>query len=168
MAHNKIGNILPISIKQFFIVLLLAFVVPIISIIMIVNFATSWNKTGVGSDVLSEESIKSRISPVAHFKFQDPIASQKTYKTGEQIFSNVCAACHLSGIAGAPKLGDNSAWAGIIQAGYEIALKIAIEGKGAMPPKGGSLNLSDYEVARAVVYMANSAGGKFEEPEEPS
>jgi hypothetical protein len=43
-----------------------------------------------------------------------------------------------------------------------------VKGKGAMPAKGGNPALDDYEIARAVVYMANSAGGKFEEPAAPA
>ena len=37
-----------------------------------------------------------------------------------------------------------------------------------MPPKGGNPNLDDFEVARAVVYMANEAGASFDEPKEPA
>ncbi len=166
MDQNNIRDIFPISFKKFSIVIILSFVIPIICIIMIVSFVTSGSKIGAGSDILSNESISARIAPVARFDLQDSF-TPKVFKTGEQIFSNVCATCHLSGIAGAPRLGDNSSWASIIQAGYNAALKIAIEGKGAMPPRGGNSSLTDYEIARAVVYMVNNSGGFFEEPEKP-
>src|SRR5690606_17503524 len=47
-------------------------------------------------------------------------------------------------------------------------VKVAIHGKGAMPAKGGNPSLSDFEVERAVVYIANQSGGSFEEPKEPA
>jgi hypothetical protein len=38
-----------------------------------------------------------------------------------------------------------------------------------MPARGGSspADVSDYELGRAVVYMANAAGGKLAEPKAP-
>ncbi|MDW9240549.1 cytochrome C oxidase, cbb3-type, subunit III family protein [Burkholderia thailandensis] len=77
--------------------------------------------------------------------------------------------CHGTGAAGAPKFGDAAAWAPRIAAGYDEVLRIALTGKGAMPPRGGTNpdDYSDYEFARAVVYMANQGGAKFAEPAQP-
>ena len=69
-------------------------------------------------------------------------------------------------MAGAPKLGDASAWAPRISQGYDALLHSALGGKGAMPPQGGG-DLSDLEIGRAVVYMANKAGASFPEPKAP-
>src|SRR3546814_7953844 len=63
---------------------------------------------------------------------------------------------------------DLAAWAPFIKAGYEDMVKNAIHGVGAMPPKGGNPSLSDFEVERAVVYIANQSGASFEEPKEPA
>lgn len=78
--------------------------------------------------------------------------------------------CHGTGAAGAPKFGDAAAWAPRIAAGYDEVLRIALTGKGAMPPRGGTNpdDYSDYEFARAVVYMANQGGAKFAEPAQPA
>lgn len=65
-------------------------------------------------------------------------------------------------------MGDNAAWAPFIKAGYDTMLNVALHGKGGMPAKGGNPTLSDYEVARAVVYMANKSGASLPEPAAPA
>jgi cytochrome c5 len=69
-------------------------------------------------------------------------------------------------VAGAPKFGDAGAWGPRITAGYEALLNSALKGKGAMAAQGGG-DFSDTEIGRAVVYMANKGGAKFEEPKAP-
>lgn len=64
----------------------------------------------------------------------------------------ICAACHIAGVADAPKFGDTEAWAKRIEAGVETMVATVLSGKGAMPPKGGT-QLSDDEVRQAVEYM---------------
>jgi cytochrome c5 len=84
-------------------------------------------------------------------------------KTGDQVYTAACTACHAAGVAGAPKFGDADAWAPRIKTGYEALLNSALKGKNAMGPQGGG-DYSDLEIGRAVVYMANKSGAKFEEP----
>jgi len=153
--------------KQLIVTVVLAFLVPIIVIIMLVNMVSSGTKVGAGSDTLTEEAVARRIAPVAGFELVDANAP-KVFKTGEQVFQAVCTACHTAGVAGAPKVGDKAAWAPFIKSGFESMLNVALHGKGAMPAKGGNPALSDYEVARAVVYMANQSGGSFDEPAAPA
>ncbi|MEO8280343.1 MAG: c-type cytochrome, partial [Ideonella sp.] len=88
-------------------------------------------------------------------------------KTGEQVVAAQCSACHTAGVAGAPKIGDAAAWAARIQTGYEALLTSALKGKNAMPPQGGG-DHSDFEIGRAVVYMANKSGGNLPEPKAPA
>ena len=85
-------------------------------------------------------------------------------RSGEAIVKATCAACHTAGVANAPKIGDLKAWAPHIKEGLKDMVQTAIKGKGAMPPKGGDASLTDEEIARAVVFMANQSGGKFKEP----
>ena len=87
-------------------------------------------------------------------------------RTGEQVFNAQCTACHTAGVAGAPKFGDAGAWGARIATGFEALLNSALKGKGAMGAQGGG-DFSDYEVALAVVYMANGSGGKLAEPKKP-
>ena len=88
-------------------------------------------------------------------------------KTGEQVYTAQCAACHASGAAGAPKLGDAAAWGPRVKTGYEALLTSALKGKGAMGAQGGG-EISDLEIGRAVVYVANQGGAKFDEPAVPA
>jgi cytochrome c5 len=78
-----------------------------------------------------------------------------------------CATCHQAGVANAPRIGDAKAWAPHIREGLKGMVATAIKGKGAMPPRGGDASLTDDEIARAVVYMANQSGGKFKDPAAP-
>lgn len=153
--------------KQLVVTIVLSFVIPIAIIILLVNMVVSGNKTGAGSDTLTPEAVTKRIAPVAGFELVDANAP-RVFKTGEQVFAAVCTACHTAGVAGAPKIGDTAAWAPFIKAGYDTMLNVALHGKGGMPAKGGNPTLSDYEVARAVVYMANKSGASLPEPAAPA
>lgn len=76
---------------------------------------------------------------------------------GKANYETYCAGCHDSGIAGAHKLGDKKAWAKVIAQGEETILKNAINGKGAMPPKGGAVTLEDAKIKDIVDYMLSQA-----------
>ena len=72
------------------------------------------------------------------------------------LYTQVCSACHATGVAGAPKLGDKAAWAPRMADGIDGMTAIAIKGKGAMPPRGGT-TASDADIKAVVTYMANAA-----------
>ncbi|WP_426194685.1 c-type cytochrome [Massilia sp. DWR3-1-1] len=141
------------------------FLVTVIGIILLVSFVTTEKLTGAGSDSQDAKAVDARLQPVADvgFTFRDASAP-KVLQSGEAVYTAICAACHTSGAAGAPKLGDNGAWAARIGQGYDTLLKHAIEGLRGMPAKGGNPDLDDVEVARAVVYMSNKSGATFKEP----
>ena len=153
--------------KQLITAVVLAFILPLIIILLLVNFVTSADKTAAGSASLGEEAINHRIAPVATLDLVDA-TGPKIFKTGEQVYKAVCSSCHIAGLAGAPKTGDKTAWAPRIATGQAMLTSNAIKGKGAMPAKGGNPALDDYEIARAVVFMANGSGGDFKEPEAPA
>ena len=88
-------------------------------------------------------------------------------KTGEEVYKAQCTACHAAGALGAPKFGDAGAWGARIAKGYDALLTSALKGKGSMSAQGGGA-FSDYEIGRAVVYMANNSGGKLAEPQAPT
>jgi cytochrome c5 len=74
-------------------------------------------------------------------------------KSGKEVFSGVCTACHTAGVMNAPKFGDKAAWAARIAKGEDALVQSAIKGLNAMPPKGGNPNLSDDEIKATVQYM---------------
>lgn len=88
----------------------------------------------------------------------------KAAMSGEQVYKAVCVTCHGHGVAGAPKAGNRQAWSPLVAEGYDDLVGSALTGVRMMPPKGGAPELYDIEVARAVVYMASLAGGRFPEP----
>lgn len=81
-------------------------------------------------------------------------------RSGEELYKSVCSACHDTGVAGAPKIGDNAAWAQHIAEGLDGMLQTATTGIRAMPPKGGS-DATQEELKRAIVYMTNKSGANF-------
>ena len=72
---------------------------------------------------------------------------------GKSVYDTICVACHATGVAGAPKVGDAAAWAPRIKAGLNALYASALKGKGAMPAKGGNTALPDEAVQAAVRHM---------------
>ena len=164
-AHNEHESAIKTP-KQLIAAIVFAILVPIICIILLVQYVTGDPKVGAGSDAQTPDAIAARIAPVANegFTFKDASAP-KQLQTGEAVYTATCSVCHGPGVLGAPKFGDAAAWAPRIAQGYDTLLSHAIAGIRQMPAKGGNTGLDDVEVARALVYMSNKAGGKFNEPE---
>jgi cytochrome c5 len=152
--------------RQLITVVVLAFVVPILLIVLLVKFVNTDSRTGAGAEAMTTEAIEARIQPVAKFVLKDANAP-KVRLAGADVYKAQCAACHATGAAGAPKFGDKAAWAPRIKTGYDALLNSALKGKGAMTPQSGG-QFDDVELARAVVYMANEGGATFEEPKAPA
>jgi len=146
--------------QQLVVVILLAFLVPIIGIILVVQLVLS--RPGADPNALTPEAVNARIQPVARVELGAPSAAPGS-RAGADIVKNTCAACHQTGAANAPKLGNAEEWAPRIKTGINAMVQSVIKGKGAMPPKAGDPSLTDNEIHNAVVLMANQAGGKFKE-----
>lgn len=146
--------------RQLVIVIALAFIVPIAIAVLASQLVTAGRKGGQ-----NPETTAALIQPVAKVEVKKAAAGAPAgAKTGEQVYQATCAACHSSGAAGAPKTGDNAGWAPRLSLGLDGLTKSAIAGKNAMPPKGGNPELTDAEIARAIVFMANQSGANFQEP----
>jgi cytochrome c5 len=152
--------------KQLIWTVVASFVVPIAVIVLLVNFVNTGERSGAGSQSMSAEATARRIQPVGQVQLKDASAVAEL-RTGEQVYTAQCAACHAAGLAGAPKFGDEAAWAARIKTGYEVLFNSSLKGKGAMAAQGGG-EFSDFEIGRAVVFMANKGGAKFDEPKPPA
>jgi cytochrome c5 len=164
-AHNEHDSAIKTP-KQLIAAVVAGFLVPIICIILLVQYVANSDRAGAGSQSQTPEAIAERLKPVADegFTLKD-VNAPKQLQSGESVFKAVCAACHATGAAGAPKVGDTAAWAPRISQGFDTLAAHALKGFRAMPAKGGNPDLDDVEVERAIVYMANQSGAKFKEPE---
>ncbi|MEE9447877.1 MAG: c-type cytochrome [Arenicellales bacterium] len=89
------------------------------------------------------------------------MATSVALADGEAVYNSGCAACHASGVAGAPKVGDKDAWTARVAQDVETTYTNAIKGfqgeSGVMPPKGGFMNISDDDIKLAVDYMLEAS-----------
>lgn len=162
--------------KQLLTAVFFSFIVPILVIVGLVFFVVSGLKPsgsvqgdGMGLYGVSQDSrerdVSARLAKIGSIEIRD---ANRPLATGESVFKVQCVACHgTPGIPGAPHLNDAAAWGPRIGQGYATLLEHALKGKGAMPPQGGG-DYEDTEIGRAVVYLANSGGAKFDEPQKPA
>jgi cytochrome c5 len=145
---------------------------PVLIIIALVYFVVSAVKPATSSDqalaatsgVLAadtEQAVAKRIEKIGSIEVRD---ANRELKSGEEVYKAQCVTCHGSGVAGAPKFGNAAAWGARIKTGYAALLNSALKGKGAMGAQGGG-DFDDIEIGRAVVHMANAAGGKLPVPQ---
>lgn len=150
--------------QQLITVVVLAFVVPVLIIVLLVKYVAGGKLEGAGTASMTPEAVADRLRPVGTVVLAEA-GDARALQSGEAVYQLTCSACHTAGVAGAPKTGDAGQWSARLAQGYDTLVKHAVEGFKGMPPKGGNADLDPIEVARAVVYMANRSGGKFKEPE---
>ncbi|OOZ38881.1 c-type cytochrome, partial [Solemya elarraichensis gill symbiont] len=138
-------------------------------VILAVFFAIMANMVGGGSDEdaagaeIAKKAVADRLAPIASVAVagkgaDDAAAAPAAPKSGADVVAMACAACHTSGVANAPKIGDNAAWQPRFDLGMDAMMNTALNGRGAMPPRGGNPALSDDEVKAAVVQMLKDSG----------
>jgi len=165
-SHAKMTQATP---QEVVISVLAGLLAPLLAIFLIVQLVLSIqaeHQPDTTSEAAQKATLK-RIQPFAKLAALDANAP-RVEKAGQEVYDAVCSSCHGSGALGAPKFESKGDWAGRLGQGYDILVKHAIEGLRQMPPRGGDDDLSDIEVARAVAYMANSAGASFKEPAAPA
>lgn len=108
-----------------------------------------------------------RLQKVGTVAFQIKEQGERPLFEGEAAYKAQCAACHGTGVSGAPKFANAGEWGPRLGQGFDALVQSALKGKGAMPAQGGG-RLRDVEIARAVAFMGNAAGAKFKEPEAPA
>ncbi len=134
------------------------FAMPVVTMVAAALLAGCGNKSNADPELTA-----TLIQPVARLEVQ-AVKVAPGSRTGEQIYTGICAACHDSGAVGAPKSGDAAAWKPRLAMGLDGLTQSAIAGKGSMPPRGGGSDLTDTEVKRAVAFLANTAGAGYTEP----
>lgn len=160
-THHEEGHAGPIkNSKQLLITVVLAFILPVILIIGLVNFVGSAPKTGAGVG-MHELAQAQRIQKIGSIEIRD---ADRPLRGGEDVYKGQCAACHATGVSGAPKFGEAAEWGPRLGQGFEALVHSALKGKGAMAPQGGG-EFNDLEISRAVAFMANSGGANFPEPQ---
>lgn len=109
-----------------------------------------------------EDEIRARIQPVGEVCLQgdecgSAAAATETAssgpRSGGEVYDAVCMACHTTGAAGAPVIGDAGAWGPRIDQGMETLINHAINGYNAMPAKGGCASCPDEEIEAAVEHI---------------
>jgi cytochrome c5 len=160
--HHEEGESFVKTPQQLIVVVLLALILPIIIIMLLANYVVSGKRPGAGVDIASAQSITSRIQPVAGHVLKVPGDLSKL-KSGQEVYTANCATCHKEGTVGSPKFGDAAAWAPRLKTGFDALWNSALKGKGNMAAQSGG-DWDDIEIGRAVAYMANGAGGKFDDP----
>ncbi len=110
---------------------------------------------------VADRVVRERIQPFGVSLAIDPSAP-RVEKTGEQVYNEVCGNCHGAGALASPKHKDAGAWAPRIAKGWDTLLEHGLKGFNKMPARGGEPDLSDLEVARAIAFMTNAAGARFE------
>tara|TARA_R100001039_G_scaffold7881_1_gene3680 strand:- start:4699 stop:5175 length:477 start_codon:yes stop_codon:yes gene_type:complete len=130
-------------------------------VLVVLDNALELGKNATAPASMDEEAVAERIKPVAEVNIGEPPAVQaapaeedtNTGGAGEQIVTQVCAACHGAGLMNSPKIGNAADWAPRIEKGIDTLHKHAIEGFNMMPAKGGRSDLSDEAIMEAVDYM---------------
>lgn len=146
---------------QFMAVLALLFAFTII-ILVIAN--SMYNSEDKLTDSRVQQDISDRIKPVGQVYIGEVpadagqvIAAEATTvavaMSGDQVYQQVCASCHTSGVMNAPMLGDANAWKTRLKKGTETLYANAINGIGAMPAKGGRADMADDAIKAAVDYL---------------
>jgi cytochrome c5 len=145
--------------RQLILVVVLAFVIPITLIVLLSQLVTGGEK-GLQDN---QDAVLMRIRAVGEVTIAEA-SGPKVEATGDQVFTQVCKACHETGLAGAPKFGDKAVWGKVIAQGQSTVVDHALKGIRGMPAKGGNPDLTSVEVERGVVYMANQSGANWKDP----
>ena len=122
--------------QQLITVVLLAFVVPIFGI---VHAGATGGEPAARGSLGAHAGSGGRAHPAGRQgRVRRRGRRSAAAKSGEDIVKEVCGACHVPGVANAPKIGDKAAWAPRLKLGLDGLLQSVVKGKGAMPPRAGT------------------------------
>ena len=82
---------------------------------------------------------------------------ESTEHPGKKTYERYCFTCHAAGVAGAPALDDEQAWAPRLARGREALLKSVVQGMPpGMPPKGLCNTCTEEQILESIDYMIES------------
>ena len=108
--------------------------------------------------------MKRTAASIAAFAAAAVFATVPGERSGKEVAETFCVQCHGSATSGAPRIGDAKAWAPRASRGLTSLTESALKGVRKMPPHGGTLQINDVELSRAITYMINQSGGHWNEP----
>lgn len=129
---------------------------------LLIKLFTSGSGIDAASPTMTREAIAARLQPVGQIMITEGGAPGA--RSGKAVYDAVCFSCHATGAANSPKFADASVWGARLAKGYDALVKSVVNGLNAMPARGGAPDLTDDEIKRAVAYMGNAAGARFQEP----
>lgn len=140
------------------------FIVILQSTILTIMYGSVGGKSAVTMSAMAD-TVEQRIKPVVTLEdirggndtMQAAAPVAVVEKSAKDLYNDTCMACHANAVAGAPKPGDKAAWEPRFANGFDALVASVKNGKGAMPPKGGSA-YSDAELAKIVEYMLVESG----------
>ena len=144
---------------RMFLMVLGALVAFTVIILILANVITGAVEEQRGEDPRRRAVVAQRIAPVGSVDVAVTEAASAAPKSGAEVVAAACNSCHVAGVLGAPKIGDQGAWSQRMAAagGLDGLTASAIQGKGGMPPKGGAM-VSDEELRAAIADMLSNSG----------
>lgn len=135
-------------------------------LITVVYALTAGRFAAMNSGPGTPEEIAARLAPIGKVNLAGATPAPAPAATaaatdegpGVAVYEKACIACHSTGVAGAPKLGDKAAWEPRIAQGLDGLLATAINGKGAMPPRGTCATCSDDDLKATIEFMLSKVG----------
>ena len=135
----------------------------------LVNTVNSNSTKGELDNTMLVAAASANLAPIGQSLTADakpaaPVAA----RSGKEVYDAVCTACHTTGVAGAPKIDDKAAWEPRVATGIDALMNTAINGKGAMPARGGNPSVTDAELKATIAYMTKQAGFDLAIADEPA
>jgi cytochrome c5 len=137
--------------------------IPVLALLMLLGTGCSEKDTTAPQEVVTEQAPAPEMAeaeappPVeAPEPAAEPAADTQAAAgaaDGQKVYQASCQACHVAGVAGAPKTGDKEAWAPRIAKGNDALLSSVKGGLNAMPPMGGCMTCSDAELSAGIAYL---------------
>lgn len=143
--------------KQTFAIILAILAAMAVVFYIIAHTVIDASGTQNGQSEMAQKATEERIQPVGQVTAADLSSGAAAGRSGKDVIAASCGGCHIAGVAGAPKIGSKADWEPRAKAGIDAMLKVAVEGKGAMPPRGGG-DFTDEELKAAIEIMVKDSG----------